>query len=60
MPVLLISSGATMTFKVDRFTEERLKGGRSSVDRSTADSSTTKSVIEGEKNAGTGQLKTNR
>ena len=58
MPVLLISSGATVTFLVDRFTEKMLTEGRLTVDRSTADKLTTKSIMNGEKNVRTGQLQT--
>ena len=59
MPALLISSGATVTLIVDRFTEERQIEGRLTVDRSTADRLTTKSIMNGENNVRTGQLQTN-
>ena len=47
MPALLISSGATVTLIVDRFTEERLIVGN----RSTANTLTTKSILNGENGA---------
>ena len=58
LPGLLIdiSSGATVTLIVDRFTEERLTEGRFTVDRSKADRLTTKSIMNGENNVRTGQL----
>ena len=59
MPALLISSGAAVILRVDRFTEERLTEGRLTVDRSTADRLATKSVMNGENNVRTGQLQTN-
>ena len=55
---MLISSGATVTLIVDRFTEERLTEGGLTVDWSTADRLTTKSIMNGENNMRTGQLQT--
>ena len=59
MTTLLISSGAAVTLRVDRFTEERLTEGRLTVDRSTADRLATKSLLNGQNNVRTGQQQTN-